>query len=87
MSESEHSSESGYSSPYSEIAGKETVEVECLTQRAELELCDGWSAEVELDEPARIEGDRVILPGFNGECPTCGDSSFRVEGKELMFHV
>ena len=71
----------------SRLEGETAVDVECLTPRAEPTLCDGWSATVSLDEPARIEGDRIVLPGFDGECPECGDSAFRVNGVEVMFHV
>lgn len=70
-----------------DIAGQTTVSVECLTPRAEPELCDGWSEEVELDEPAFVKEGRLFLPGFDCECPECGDSSFRVEGVEVMFRV
>lgn len=69
------------------IIGKTTVDVECLTPRTEPDLCDGWCETVELDEPAHEVADRVVLPGFDGRCPECGDSTFKIEGVEMMFHV
>ena len=70
------------------LIGETTVEVECLTQRAEPSLCDGWSETIELDAPAfSVDGDRVILPGFDGYCPECGDTTFKINGREMIFHV
>jgi len=80
-----HTASSGTSTE--RLAGETSVDVECLTPRAEPSLCDGYSETINLNEPARIEGDRIILPGFDGRCPQCGGSCFRVNGVEAMFHV
>ena len=72
---------------FEHIVGETTVEVECLTERVEPEICDGWSAEVQLNDPAYFEGDRLYLPGFACECPQCGDSCFEVDGQEVTFGV
>lgn len=59
-----------------------------MTQESEPEMCDGWSATIELDGEAFLgPAEGVHLPGFDGYCPECGDSAFRVEGEVLMFHV
>lgn len=73
---------------YQQLVGRETATIKCLTPRSEPKMCDGWSEEIELDAPVRVEGDRIILPGYEPECPNCGNpSAFKVNGVELMFNV
>lgn len=63
------------------IAGRTSVNVECPTELADDELCGGWSETIELDEPAYIEGEYIHLPGFEWECPECGNPhEFVVDG-------
>jgi YgiT-type zinc finger domain-containing protein len=50
-------------------------------------MCDHETEEIELDEPARVEGDRVYLPGIP-HCPSCGDPhDYVVEGLEVILRV
>jgi hypothetical protein len=63
------------------IAGSTEVEIECPTNEAERELCGGCSDTIELDEPAYIENEYIHLPGFEWECPECGNPhEFVVDG-------
>ncbi len=67
----------------SEVDGATTVEIECAVGIDEPEYCDGWSETVELSEPAEYDGEvgRIFLPGFNWECPECGQPhEFELEG-------
>jgi len=64
-----------------EVDGLEVVEIECAVSIEDTDACDGWCETVELDEPARYESERIYLPGFNWECPECGNPhEFNVEG-------
>ncbi|MFD1601002.1 hypothetical protein ACFSBX_18875, partial [Halobellus rarus] len=75
-----------YRHPLEDIDGLEEIEVECavaIETPDEPGYCDGWSATIELDEPAEFDPDtaRITLPGFNWECPECGQPhEFNVEG-------
>lgn len=65
-----------YRDPYErDIVGETEVEIRCLTASMDLngpEACSHEPEIVELDEPARKEGDRIILPGIPRDCPECG---------------
>ena len=64
-----------------EVDGLEVVKIECAAAIEDSEACDGWCEDVELESPARYESERIYLPGFNWECPECGNPhEFNVEG-------
>lgn len=75
-----------YTNPLAELEGMKQVKIECMAgiQFTDTdEHCDGWCAEIELDEPASYdtETERIHLPGFSWECPECGQPhNFEVEG-------
>jgi len=67
----------------SELDGETAVEIACAVGIDEPECCDGWSETVDLSEPAAYDGEvgRIFLPGFDWECPACGQPhEFEVEG-------
>lgn len=77
----------GYS--FFDLDGEAEIHVECTTPRAEPDLCDGWDETIELDEPAFIDEDeRVHFPGFDWQCPDCGNPyEFVINGVEVSQHV
>ena len=80
MSDSEEV-DGGVHQKLAEVDGLEVVEIECAVAIEDSEVCDGWSERVELESPARYESERIYLPGFNWECPECGNPhEFNVEG-------
>lgn len=70
------------------LVGEETVHVVCQSYRVDAG-CDGWEGDVDLDSPAYYvaEDERVYLPGFEEECPECGNTVFSVEGVVLTFNA
>jgi len=68
--------------PLEAIDGQTEVEIECGVVGDATPDCDGWSETVELDEPANYTDEgRIELPGFDWECPECGNPhEFVVEG-------
>jgi len=64
-----------------ELAGRNTFEIECATSaNPELDICD-WQTTLKTDEPAYITDGRLCLPGFEWECPECGQPwEFFVDG-------
>lgn len=83
MSERISGADERYRYPLEDVEGLEEIEVECAVAIEAPECCDGWKDTVELDEPADFNRDtaRITLPGFNWECPECGNPhEFDVEG-------
>jgi len=77
-----------YVDPLAKIAGQTEVEVTCAMALDSPRACDGWAGTVELDEPARCVNGRLRLPGFDWECPECGNpSEFEVDGTRVSSHV
>lgn len=73
--------EEQHTDPLEAVDGMETVEIECTVGKQDLEECDGWETEIELKEPAHYDGEHLHLPGFDWECPECGNPhNFAVEG-------
>jgi hypothetical protein len=63
-----------------ELAGRDTFEIECGVSVSKLDLCD-WNTTLELDEPARLEDGKLVLPGFEWKCPECGQPwEFHIDG-------
>ncbi len=74
--------------PLAEIAGETEVEVTCAIALDTPRACDGWTGTVELDAPARCVNGRIKLPGFDWECPECGNpSEFEVDGTRVSSHA
>jgi len=74
--------------PLAQIAGETEVEVTCSIAQDAPDACDGWTGTVELDGPARCVNGRLKLPGFDWECPECGNpSEFEVDGTRVSAHV
>jgi len=70
-----------YDDPLEAVDGETEVEIECAVGIHAPRDCDGWCETVELDEPADYTGQFLKLPGFNWECPECGNpNEFEVEG-------
>lgn len=83
MSDTQDSDDGTYRSPLADIDGMAEVEMACTIGEEDTELCDGWNETVELDAPAEHDADedRIHLPGFEWECPECGNPhDFIVEG-------
>jgi len=79
-----------HENPLAELQGETEVEVECGVAGDSHIACDGWSEIVELVEPAEfdLENETISLPGFDWECPVCGNpSEFVVEGTRVSTHV
>ncbi|SDM50749.1 hypothetical protein SAMN04487949_1896 [Halogranum gelatinilyticum] len=68
-----------------DLEGETEIDVRCTTPCGAPDLCDGWNETVELDEPAYIdENERVHFPGFEWQCPECGNPyEFVVNGVEV----
>lgn len=63
-----------------ELDGSTSIEVECGSSAAGFDFCD-YVAEIELEAPARIEDDSLVLPGFEWSCPDCDQAwEFRIDG-------
>lgn len=63
------------------LEGRREFHIECATSVADdVDLCD-WSTTVTLEAPARLEDERLVLPGFRWECPQCGQPwEFFIDG-------
>ncbi|MFW5905288.1 MAG: hypothetical protein ACOCUO_00395 [archaeon] len=70
------------------IVGESEVEIRCIASSMDLdgpEACSHEIETVELDEPARKEGDRIVLPGIPLDCPECGNpGGFIVNGLAVL---
>lgn len=74
--------------PLAKIAGQTEVEITCAIALDAPRACDGWTGTVELDDPARYVNSGLKLPGFDWECPECGNpSEFEVDGTRVSKHV
>jgi len=76
--------------PLADLHGQTEIEVECGVAGDSHIACDGWSETFELAEPAEfdIESETISLPGFDWECPECGNpNEFVVEGTRVSSHV
>ncbi len=74
--------------PLAQIAGETEVEVTCAIALDTPRACDGWTGTVELDAPARCVNGRIKLPGFDWQCPECGNpSEFEVDGTRVSSHA
>ncbi|MFC3476299.1 hypothetical protein [Halobacterium litoreum] len=52
------------------------------------EFCDHEPEEIELDEPAYRDGQKIVVPGRPSHCPECGNPhDFRFNGCSVVFGV
>jgi hypothetical protein len=73
--------DSEYVDPLEAVEGETEVEIACPIGEGPPGGCTGWSETVELDEPAEYSDGTITLPGFDWECPDCGNPhEFEVDG-------
>lgn len=61
-----------------QLEGRTQLHVECGTSASGYDFCH-YQETVELDEPAYLADDLLVLPGFTWECPDCGQPfEFRI---------
>jgi len=73
-----------YVDPLEAVDSKIEVEIECAVAIDAPRVCDGWCETIELDEPADYTGQIIELPGFDWECPECGNPhEFEIEGTRV----